>query len=610
MPYTIPVLSPPGIDDYETEDYEETASSSSSSEETAIDSAEEEDEDYVPIVRTNTHPRVSPNTRLNPARQTVLEAIESAQVDDRSNDGEGEMSYRIGSEAQEAHTICCPICMESWSSEDKHQVCCLPCGHVYGFSCIEKWLRQSARNSAKCPQCSNKCSVKDIIKLYVSRIAVVDGEQQKKLLSLQSENEFLKMKIASLQERISHADEEKMCKEASCLENVYAETQIRNSEFITASGGSQGHMLYGYTSDVGQGSSSCSFALEDEFVVEGARIFDMDACNRILVLARRLPGSGGDYVLTKISLMYPYDIENIPLPVHTKAVKDLHFSPSAGKNVLFASLGKKLSILSMESNNIVLTYNLPGPAWSCSWDLNSPHHVYAGLQNGMLLMFDIRQTANPVESMNGLSSHPVHTIRSLVHKSSTPCDARTLLSASSIGPCVWNTGGSGERRPSLVLELENQGVCVSLAYCSSTDDIVTSFRPKIQPVNDIFYTQPSISPTPAVLGRGILGSHVVIKRVGGNCYQKLGSSPANVNDVRMPISSVIVRIQHCSPLFAYGDEVTRGLSLCQLPSLRAMQNLEPHTNPILDVKFAPTLGHGLLGCTSEGKLQLFSAKLS
>lgn len=67
--------------------------------------------------------------------------------------------------------------------------------------------------------------------------------------------------------------------------------------------------------------------------------------------------------------------------------------------------------------------------------------LYKYFQNGMLLVFDVRQTSAPLHSMTGLSTHPVHTIHSAVDGSGS----RKVFSASSIGPCIWDVDGSADR---------------------------------------------------------------------------------------------------------------------------------------------------------------------
>lgn len=62
------------------------------------------------------------------------------------------------------------------------------------------------------------------------------------------------------------------------------------------------------------------------------------------------------------------------------------------------------------------------------------------LQNGSVLVLDLRRTAEPIESLNGLTSNPVHTVQSLAQDSSLPSGSGTILSASAIGLCQWNIG--------------------------------------------------------------------------------------------------------------------------------------------------------------------------
>ncbi|OEL29542.1 hypothetical protein BAE44_0009440 [Dichanthelium oligosanthes] len=60
----------------------------------------------------------------------------------------------------------CCICMEPWTCNDGHRICYIPYGHVYGRSCLEKWLHLCSESSAKCPQCGEPFAYEHIINLY------------------------------------------------------------------------------------------------------------------------------------------------------------------------------------------------------------------------------------------------------------------------------------------------------------------------------------------------------------------------------------------------------------------------------------------------------------
>ncbi|GJT80861.1 zinc finger, RING/FYVE/PHD-type containing protein [Tanacetum coccineum] len=70
----------------------------------------------------------------------------------------------------------CLICYKPSTTHGKHQICCLPCGHMYGFSCIKKWLLLSS-SSGKCPQCNTLCSFQDAILLYPTHLCVTAHEK-------------------------------------------------------------------------------------------------------------------------------------------------------------------------------------------------------------------------------------------------------------------------------------------------------------------------------------------------------------------------------------------------------------------------------------------------
>ncbi|KAA8518707.1 hypothetical protein F0562_016519 [Nyssa sinensis] len=611
------------IEDHDgvVEDEDEDESDSEDTEEDEGD----EDEDFLPEIALPTVSVTGPSTSSQEAvtSRGLENVVEENEDSKRTADG-GEMSSSNNkvesgenSSAEELNRsqidgLFCPICMEAWTNAGDHQICCLPCGHLYGLSCIKRWLQQH-RSSAKCPQCNRKCSLKDVRVIYASQIVVVDQESQKKVKTLEAKCASLEKKDAvwckkaiewQKREANLHQQIDQLMERTSYLEHLLGDMQNRPTGILIGNGACQEHAILGHNldSEFGRHGFSGGFVLQKDLLVDGARVFDVDASSQILIIARRLAGMGGMHVLTKMSLIAPHETENIQLPVSTKAVKDLRVSPH-GRLTLLAFLGKKLSVLSTESNNIILSYDLPAAAWSCSWDLNSSHYLYAGLQNGMLLVFDMRQTTRPVESLIGLTGNLIHTIHSLSPDLTVRSGVRTLLTASSVGLCEWNFGGI-EERPFLVPGSENQGVCISLACCRYSNDIVASFRPKVEFSSDISISQPSLT-----MGQGVQGSHVLYKRLGSRGYQKLGSTYANVNDIRLPKKSTIVARENQDPLFAFGDEITCELVLQELPSLMDLQRLRSRMHPIHDVKYTHTLSTGLLSCLSEDTLQLFSANL-
>lgn len=161
----------------------------------------------------------------------------------------------------------------------------------------------------------------------------------------------------------------------------------------------------------------------------------------------------------------------------------------------------------------------------------------------------------------------------------------------------------------MVPETDNQGICISLAYSPSSDDIVASYRPKVEMSNEMAISQALVTPS-QVIGQGTQGSRVHYRGVRSNCFQKLGSACANVNDVRLPTKSVIIDLENQNRLFASGDDIMCDLILQELPSFTVLQHLNTQKHPIRDVKYTHAMSQGLLSCLSEDRLHLFCTKLT
>ncbi|XP_071711210.1 uncharacterized protein [Rutidosis leptorrhynchoides] len=486
----------------------------------------------------------------------------------------------------------CSICIEPWTLNGHHQVSSLPCGHLFGLSCIKKWIQLRANRHAKCPQCNASVRLDDVRKLYASPVVLVNENQPKK-------DETSKAAFSEAERTNLHLIQDCLLKELNLLKKQ-ASARIGGLVHETEKG-----VKHDVRSVNTCGSRHCSFVLKNEMYVDGAQIFDMDVCYGTLLFARRLPGMGDKYVLNKINMTKPITNDEIMLPLSTKAVNDLHISP-CGRLALLASLEKNLSIISMGGKRVVMAYNLPNPAWSCAWDINNPNYMYAGLQNGMLLVYDMRNTVHPVQSVSGLDSSPMHTIHPFEHDTSRSQTMTQLLTAAFTGPCSWNINSAMERSFRVPELTNHEASCVSLACGSTTtsENIIATYQPKtrLTQVTDPFrtrYMYCGFAPS----------SMLLVERVRSSFYFKLGSTCEQLGDLGI-VKSTIINVENCPPMFAYGHDVSNGLKLLEIPSLAVAQNLKPHRHPILDVKYSQSLSSCVLGCISQSKLQLFSAKVS
>ncbi|CAH8385626.1 unnamed protein product [Eruca vesicaria subsp. sativa] len=588
------------IEEYDEPDEDEYDDADEEAEDT--EEEEDEDEDEEEEAESQTRVRTPPRASQN----------ESEEKQRRSEGGvcstSGSQEEDVVWKPSETEGTSCLICMEVWTNGGEHQVCCLPCGHLYGFSCIKKWLKQP-RSGGKCPQCNRTCSLRDVRKIFASRIAAVDDDAHKRILFLEGKLNSIEQRTTSWSRKEAQwrKKEAELRSEVNKLKKRIAHMEsTTNGELRESTVPSQEKYIPGKTIYQEQNGHalSCSFRHQGERLVNGGRLFDIDGGRQILLLARRLSGVGGTFVLSQMSL-HSGEIDDIMLPPTTRAIKDLHISPHNNGLAVFGSLGKKLSVISLESHNTVLSYDLPAAPWSCSWDRNSSHHIYTGLQNGMVLMFDMRQTMGPLASFTGLTSNPVHTIHHLSPNSTPTADVCCLLSASSIGLCQWNIDGS-EGRPSLVSETGNPGVCISSSYCPRSDHVVASYRPRVGSSDDNVSTQPTLTQT-GVNTIGVDGLHVCLKRRSADSYyQKLSSTHASVDTIRLPRTAIIDFGEGGrKQLFASCEESTRQLILQDPSTFTVSQrfSLASH-NPLQDVKYANMNGYTLLGLLTDDRLQL------
>ncbi|KAL5287776.1 TRAIP.2 family protein [Megaselia abdita] len=87
----------------------------------------------------------------------------------------------------------CPICAELFlPSDDVH---CTTCGHMFHHTCLLQWLERSKT----CPQCRNKCTQKNIFKVYFNQANLDTSRIDVGSLQEQLDNANLKIKMKDME---------------------------------------------------------------------------------------------------------------------------------------------------------------------------------------------------------------------------------------------------------------------------------------------------------------------------------------------------------------------------------------------------------------------------
>ena len=77
--------------------------------------------------------------------------------------------------------VACSICLESFTLTS--DIYTTPCGHVFHYECIRKWLE---RGNPHCSLCRQNCEINEITRLHVSENEAALEENYEKNISQQS----------------------------------------------------------------------------------------------------------------------------------------------------------------------------------------------------------------------------------------------------------------------------------------------------------------------------------------------------------------------------------------------------------------------------------------
>ncbi|KII74351.1 E3 ubiquitin-protein ligase RFWD3 [Thelohanellus kitauei] len=135
----------------------------------------------------------------------------------------------------------------------------------------------------------------------------------------------------------------------------------------------------------------------------GCRVMCTHPNNKLIIISKKSenPNLFPGYGICKLNLDN-MDCKNFStefIRLHKSRIRDMSISPFEPASLLTCSLDKTIRITNLANNALVQEYLCDYPIWSCMWDPETPTRIYAGLANGTVTIFDIRNTTRSAETV-------------------------------------------------------------------------------------------------------------------------------------------------------------------------------------------------------------------
>ncbi|XP_052746090.1 E3 ubiquitin-protein ligase RFWD3 [Bicyclus anynana] len=356
---------------------------------------------------------------------------------ERSPDDESQPSKKkkLNDSVQEEGETC-PICLEAWGTSGAHRLVALRCGHVFGQSCVSRWLR--ARRC--CPTCKRGAALKDLRHIYARRLVAADTAQvaalQAQLDQLQAEKMKSDMELEKC--RIAHRACMMQLEDLrkSLLKNQVKEQPARRS---------------------------WRFALERNLELNrdgGCRVLTYNCRTSELYVSQRstnqlFPGYG----VRKVNC-YDFKLGQF-LFLHTKCIRDITYSRPRD---LLLSVGFDNSARIVERGILSHTIQCGMQLWSCSWDYLRTNEFYVGGVGGEIQQYDIRNPSTCLQKLKkGGDCSPTISLASTEHG---------LLSCQINSSWLWRQ----DARQWAATGLPLAGPFVSMAYDGDNHKVLLTCR--------------------------------------------------------------------------------------------------------------------------------------
>lgn len=335
-------------------------------------------------------------------------------------DKDDEVDGSIGDESNST----CTICMEDWTIGSEHRLCCLRCGHMFGRSCIERWIKEKG-SSAKCPTCNKPAKKVDLRDLWCKAIKATDNTEFYKLQKLLENERKLRQTDAAIlfqqnmRIEMLHSDVDRLKKmvkdkdeKIEKLERVLDRFhKLRAQSSTTGCATNDIDNLRSEVSNLISGDDDTSiqvdvdvepkelkgmfhFAEDIEQQADRCTSFTLCPTASILLVTQSAPYNArsvfGGFGVRKFSTLDTNVREFIPL--HANPITSIKLKP-IGDLFLTSSLDRRVKLTSVNNNTCVQSYQCQFEPTAISWSTHRDQQFYVGSGNCHVTLFDIRNTS-------------------------------------------------------------------------------------------------------------------------------------------------------------------------------------------------------------------------
>ena len=129
---------------------------------------------------------------------------------------------------------------------------------------------------------------------------------------------------------------------------------------------------------------------------------------------------------------------------------------------------------------MVVSYSVPRDPWSCGWSNSAPHNFHCGLQNGEVLVFDVRNTREAVTSLVpcvGSQRCPVISVTSIPSPNGKGGEGYLVSTLQSL--TLYQKAYGADQFTGHLLD-SPPGAISSVSYIPEMERVLASYKPGVK----------------------------------------------------------------------------------------------------------------------------------